>query len=158
MNRRTFIGTSAVAGVGVATTAFQCNSKPKAVVITIITGAIADLKIIFPDLPILNKISALAVSFKAAWDAGKLADARTFFTNLDTLVAQVIADLGINASTRVKLILASLGIGVRVIAALISEQATPEAMAAAGPATVDRVTKLADPKVADALLKAVQPQ
>lgn len=162
MNRREMISTTALGAAGFAVgTAFTAPAcpKPKAVTITIIIGAIAELRLLFPNLEALDKIASLATSLKAAWDAGKLDDARSFFTNLDTLVGQVISDLGINATTRVKLILASLGLGLRVIAALFQEQgnAQPEAMAAAGTQTVDRVKTLADPKVADALLKAVKP-
>lgn len=162
MNRRTFIGTSTVAGVAIATTGFQCG-KPKAVAITIITGAVAELRLLFPDLAVLSKISALAVSFKTAWDAGKFDDARTFFANLDTTIGQVISDLGINATTRVKLILATLGIGLRVVAALIQEQgaAQPGAVKAArarAAGAIDRVAVLSDATAADALLKSSRPQ
>lgn len=156
MNRRTFIGTSAVAGVGIAGMGLKCGGPSVSGIVTIISGAVAELRILFPaQETTLGKIVALANSFNSAWVAGKFADAKTLFLNLDTSVSQVIADLGLNASTRTKLLLASLGLAVRTIAALISEQAVPEAMAAAGATTVDRVKTLADPNVADALLKAV---
>ena len=163
MNRRTFIGTSAVASVGIAGMGLKCGGPSVSGVVTIITGAVAELRILFPaQETTLSKIVSLANSFNAAWVAGKFADAKTFFLNLDTLVSQVIADLGLNATTRTKLLLASLGVAVRTIAALISEQAAaqPEAMRAesiSSPQTTDRVKKLADPKVADDLLKAVRP-
>lgn len=162
MNRRTFIGTTAVAGAGLASMGLKCGGPSVRNTVTIIAGAIAELKPLFPNLDLLDKIITLANSFNNAWTAGKFNDARTFFLNLDTLVGQVIADLGVNATPRMKLILATLGIGVRTIAALIAEQANAQPAAAVAaksrmPKAASRVEQLADPSAADALLKASRP-
>lgn len=160
MNRRTFIGTGAVAGVGIATMGLKCGGPSVNGTVTIIMGAISELRVLFPTVPALDKVISLAKSFNEAWVAGKFDDARSFFENLDTTVGQVIADLGINASTRIKLLLASVGIAVRTIAALIKEQgdanlAVAGAVRQSAPRTVSRIEKLADAAAADQLLKAV---
>lgn len=158
MNRRTFISTSAVAGVALAGTGLKCGGRSISGTIQIIVGGITELKPLFPaHAAALDKIVNLATSFNEAWTAGKFEDAKTFFLNLDTLVGQVIADLGLNASTRVKLLLASIGIAVRVIAALIQEDATPAAAAVVPKGTVDRVRQLADDGAATTLLKGSRP-
>ena len=114
----------------------------------------------FVDGHLLDKIAKLAHDFNDAWVAGKFDSARKFFENLDETVSLVINDLGINAGARVKLLLASLGIAVRTIAALIQEQGQANSVAAraADPATVNRIKQLADPAVADRLLKSVKQQ
>jgi hypothetical protein len=61
----------------------------------------------------LDKIVKLAESFNADWTAGKFDSARAVFESLDSAVQQVISDLNINASPQAKLLLASVGIGVR---------------------------------------------
>lgn len=161
MDRRNFIGNT-VTGVAGFTIASQINCGGKSVsgTVTLITGAISELKLLFPAIPALDKIIKLATDFNADWIAGKFDSARTFFDNLDTTVQTVISDLGLNASARVKLLLASVGIGVRVIAALISEQGAsqPKAMTAANataPSTVNRVKQLANAAEAETILKAV---
>ena len=99
----------------------------------------------------------VANDFNSAWVKGQFDSARQFFESLDETVTLVINDLGIGASTRVKLLLASLGIAVRTIAALISEQGQtqPKAASMAGAKTVNRVKQLANASDADWILKAV---
>lgn len=162
MQRRDFIkGSAAGTASMVVVGAVGCGGKSVSGTVQLITGAIEELKILFPAVPLLDKVVALAKSFNAAWTAGKFDSARTFFENLDTTVQQVISDLGLNASTRVKLLLASVGIALRVIAAMIQEQgqANPAAVSAAqstAPQTVNRVRQLANAGDADLILKAVQ--
>ena len=162
MNRRKFIsGTAAGAGAVLVTSQLGCGGKSVSGTVTLITGAINELKILFPNVSALDKIIKLATDFNDDWVAGKFDSARTFFENLDTTAQQVITDLGLNASTRVKLLLASVGIAVRVIASLISEQGqqTPGAMITAqgtAPKTVSRVKSLSNAADADWILKAVQ--
>jgi len=162
MNRRTFIGTGAVGVASIAVTSqINCGGKSVSGTVTLITGAITELKLLFPSASALDKIIKLATDFNADWVAGKFDSARTFFENLDLTVQQVMNDLGVSASPRAKLLLASVGIAVRVIASLISEQgaAEPRAARAAGaqaPATVSRVKQLSNAADADTILKAVQ--
>ena len=140
----------------------KCGGQSISGTVTIITGAVSELQILFPNESKLAQVIKLANDFNADWTAGKFDSAKTFFENLDVVVGQVISDLGLNASTRVKLLLATLGIAVRTVAALIQEQgnAQPSIAAkarAASPQTVDRVNELANDAVASQLLKAVRP-
>jgi len=160
MNRRTFIGASAAGLAGIAITE-SCGGKSVSGAVTVILGGIAELKLIYPNLAILEKIAKLGASFNNEWVAGKFDSARTTFEALDKAVLQVISDLQINASPQAKLALASLGVGVRLIAALIFNQAQsqPGAMATAqagAPKTVDRVKQLANAADADWILRATQ--
>lgn len=159
LNRRKFIQTGAVgAGSLVVLSQLNCGGKSVGGTVTLITGAIAELKLIFPSLPALDKIVKLATDFNTAWVAGKFDSARTFFESLDTTVQQVMNDLEINGTTRVKLLVATLGIAVRTIAALIAEQGQAvgsRAVRAAG-ATGDRVKQLANAADAARILGAVK--
>jgi len=140
----------------------KCSSPSVKGSVTIITGAVSELQILFPNNSALGKIGSLANDFSKDWSAGNFASARTAFDNLDTLINQVITDLGLNASTRIKLILAALGIGLRVLAAIIAEQGSQNTSASraarvSAPSTVNRINQLADPVVADRLLKSLKP-
>jgi len=163
LNRRSFIqGTATGAASILVLDAVGCGGKSVAGSVTIIQGAASELQVLFPNNPALGKIVSLANDFSKDWSAGNFASARTAFDNLDTEINQVITDLGLNASTRIKLILAALGIGLRAVAAIISEQgqsnpAASRAARDAAPQTVNRVNQLADPTVADRLLKSVKP-
>lgn len=153
MNRRTFIGASAVASAVLVT---NCGGKSVSGTVTIITGAASELKLLFPgNADVLDKISRVAHDFNEAWVAGKFSDARQFFDQLDEFSTLIVNDLSIGATARVKLLLSVLVISVRAIATLISEQATPKATAMAGAATVTRVRQLANPSDADWILRAV---
>ncbi len=163
MNRRNFIKGSAVgAGSILVLDTVGCGGPSLSGTVTIITGAIAELKPLFPDkTSLLDKIAKLATDFNADWTAGKFDSARTIFDNLDSTINQVISDLEVNASTRVKLMLATLGIGIRTVAALISETGAKQPKAASmarstASKTVDRVGSLANPSDADWILKAVR--
>ena len=162
MQRRDFIKGSALgAGALVLASQVDCGGKSVSGAVAILSGAVSELKPLFPNVPKLDQIIKLATDFNADWVAGKFDTARDLFDNLDVVVEQVINDLGINSTTRVKLLLATLGIGLRTIAALIAEQGQAQPIAArragvrAG-STVSRVRELADPSVADTLLKAVK--
>jgi hypothetical protein len=159
MNRRNFIQG---AGIGVASVivveSVGCGGKSISGTVTLITGAISELKLLYPNLPVLDKIVKLSESFNADWVAGKFDTARTFFESLDTTVLQVMNDLGVNASPRAKLLLSTVGIAVRVIASLIAEQgqaAGPQAIRAAGK-TADRIKQLSNAAEADWILRAVK--
>ena len=167
MNRRNFIQTTALVTsgtiAGMAFTAPSCGGKSVSGTVTLITGAISELKLLFlGNKTLLDKIIKLATDFNTDWVAGKFDSARTFFENLDTTVQQVITDLGVNATPRAKLLLASVGIAVRVIASLISEQnlslpsaVSTQAQVRAGK-TADRVRQLSNAADADWILKATQ--
>lgn len=147
-------------GVGslMLTSQINCGGKSISGTIALISGAISELKLLYPNLAVLDKIVKLATDFNRDWVAGKFDSARTFFESLDTTVQQVITDLELNASARVKLLLASVAVGVRLIATLISEQATPSAMATAqvsAPKTVNRIKQLSNPADADWILRSV---
>lgn len=159
--RRTFLkGAGMGAGSLILASQLDCGGKSVSGTVSLISGAVSELRLLYPNLPILDKIVKLATDFNTDWVAGKFDTARTFFENLDTSVQQVITDLGVTASTRAKLLLASVGIAVRTIAALISEQgqSQPGAMktaSAAAPATMNRVRQLSNAADADWILKAV---
>jgi len=163
MNRRNFIQTGAMGGASaLLVSQIGCGGTSVSGTVTILTGAVAELKILFPANALLGKIVSLADDFNKDWVAGKFDSARTLFGNLDVVVSQVISDLGVNASTRIKLLLAALGIALRTIAALIKEQGQQTPLAARtartiAPQTVNRVNQLADPDVADKLLRSVKP-
>lgn len=161
-SRRYFIKAGIAGGAGLALASqLDCGGKSVSGTVTIIAGAVEELQILFPSVPALAQALKLAKDFNADWTAGKFDSARKFFENLDTIVGQVISDLGVNASTRVKLLLATLGIAVRTIAALINEQAQTVSTLAgkartANPRTADRVDELASAAVADRLLATVR--
>lgn len=163
MNRRNFIqGTAVGVGAVLITESIGCGGKSVAPEVAILTGAVEELEILFPAQSVtLKKIVSLAQDFNRDWTAGKFDTAKDFFLNLDILVNQVITDLGASASTRAKLLLAALGIAVRTIAALISEQGAQEPKAAktasaTAPQAVDRVKQLSNAADASWILKAVQ--
>lgn len=159
-NRRDFIKGAATATVGIVIVeSLNCGGKSVSGTVTLITGAISELKLLYPSLPILDKVVRLATDFNKDWTDGKFDSARTFFENLDSTVQQVITDLGINASPRAKLLLASVGIAVRVIASLINEQGQQAGVMAeanaTAPKTVSRIKQLSNAADSDWILRAV---
>jgi hypothetical protein len=162
MNRRQAITTLGLGGAGLAASQISCGGPSVSGTVRILSGAASELKILFPAQgSTLDKIVTLGTDFDKFWVAGKFDSAKTVFENLDTIINQVITDLGVNANTHVKLLLATLGIALRTVAAIIAEQGQNRPLAArragaTAPATVNRVNQLADPSVADRLLKAVK--
>lgn len=159
-SRRKFIKSAGIgAGSLLLASQLDCGGQSVSGTVTLITGGVSELKLLFPSNPLLDKIVKLATDFNADWVAGKFDSARTFFENLDSTVQQVIGDLGVTASPRVKLLLASLGIAVRIIASLIGEQATPAAVRAASdaaPQAVSRIKELSNAADAERILSAVK--
>lgn len=141
MNRRNFIQTTAVGAASVVTlNQIGCGGKSVSGMVAILSGGVSELKILFPSNSLLDKIVSLATDFNSDWVAESSTPREPF-----SRLGQVMNDLGVNASTRVKLLLAGLGIALRTIAALIQEQgqAQPKAAQAAEPAPRRQLIALA---------------
>lgn len=160
MDRRQFVqGATTGAAALLITESSSCGGKSVETEAAIGQVALGALKALYPNKPIFDQASKLFADFNADWIAGKFDSARTVFDNLDTLITQIINDLEINASPRVKFILITLMGAFRAIAAIIAEQSTPTTAAAArrsAASTVDRVKQLSNPADAAWILKAVQ--
>lgn len=162
MNRSEFIKCSVIGSASlILASQLDCGGKSLSGTVQILISGAYELKVLFPSNVLLDKIIALAVDFNKDWVAGKFDSARSLFENLDSTIQQVITDLDVNATPRVKLLLASLGVALRVVAALIDEQGASQPKAAAmaratASRTVDRVKQLSNSSDADSILKAVK--
>jgi hypothetical protein len=113
----------------------------------------------------IRKIVAVAHDFDAAYKAGKFADALTIFTNLTSLVDQLVADIGTALSPQIKTALAIAGVAIRTIALLLQQQGNnaPAAVTAAmrtsarPSSEIENVNRLADVGAIDAIFAAAKP-
>ncbi len=157
MNRRTFVGTTALAGAGLALGASKCGGKSVTAEIGIIQSTILALKPLLPGQAVLlDKVSKLAGDFGAAYARGDFASAKTFFASLADNITTLIGDIGA-ASPRVQFLVAVVGIAVRAIAALLNEQSTPAIESMASPAEADRVHAMGSADAAAKALKVAKP-
>src|SRR5215472_2448281 len=157
MHRRQFIQTTSTGAAALGVLSITgCSGKSVAATVMIITGAIQELKPLYPGAAArLDEIVKLATDFNNDWIAGNFDSAKAIFQNLDTLIGQVITDLSITASTKVKLLLATIGIALRTIAAIIAEQGATAGIKAGnipGP-LANRLKVLTNAQEADQILK-----
>lgn len=136
--------TGSIAGFAVVP-APACNPKNLSTYVSMIAGGFVEVKVLLPDLGLssflVNQISGyidkgltIARQFDEAYKAGKFTDASTLFTNLGSLLTQVITTLGIAIDNQgVKAALAAIAIARIAIAILLQKQAQsrPEVLAAA---------------------------
>lgn len=138
MNRRQMIQTTALGGagfaIGTAFTAPACNPKNLSSYVQMIAGGFTEIKALLPDLglsqSIITKVAELidkgvkiAQDFDAAYRAGKFSDASTLFTNLGSVITQIVTTLGVSTENRaVKVALAAVGIARVAIAILLKKQ------------------------------------
>lgn len=147
MNRRQMISTSALAAggfaLGGAMTAPQCSgARNLSTYVQMIAGGFSEMKVLLPDLglsqsmvarvaELLDKGVAIAKDFDKAYREGKFTDARTLFTNLGSLVTQVITVLGVSTENRgVKVALAAIGIARIAVAIILDRQLSQPSAAA----------------------------
>lgn len=146
MNRRQMITTSALGAAGFAVgtgfTAEACSPKNLSTYVQMIAGGFSEIKVLLPDLGLSQSIIAkvaelidksvkIAKDFDDAYKAGKFTDARTLFTNLGSLVTQVITTLGLSVENQgVRIALAAIAIARIGIAIILDRQLSQPSMAA----------------------------
>lgn len=164
MNRREMITTTGlgVAGFAIGTgfTAPACNPKNLSSYVQMIAGGFTEIKVLLPDLGLSQSIIAqlaefidkgvkIAQDFDTAYKAGKFKDAATLFTNLGSIISQVVSTLGVSVENRaVKVALAAIAIARVAVAILLTKQAEdqPQVAAQAGtmpPQAVSEIQRLA---------------
>lgn len=147
MNRREMITTTALGtagfAVGAGFSAPACGVKNLATYVQMIAGGFSEIKVLLPDLGLSQSIIAkvaelidkgvkIAKDFDEAYKAGKFADAATLFSNLGSLISQMINTLGVSTENRaVKVALAAIGIARVAIAILLNKQAQDDPQVAA---------------------------
>lgn len=162
MNRRTFIGTGALAGAGALIAAETgCAPKSVEVEIGILQSSIIALKPLLPaQATLLDKIGKLAGDFNTSYKAGNFTSAKDFFNSLADNIDVLISDVG-GATPRVQFLVALAGVAIRAVAALLNEQGTTQPAAGAmatslSPDTVNRVQQLGGADAAARMLQSVK--
>lgn len=138
MNRREMITTTALGAAGFAVgtgfTAGACSPKNLSTYVQMIAGGFSEIKVLLPDLGLSQSVIAkvaelidkgvkIAKDFDDAYKAGKFSDAATLFSNLGSLISQVVSTLGVSTENRaVKVALAAIGIARVAIAILLANQ------------------------------------
>lgn len=138
MNRREMITTTALGGAGfVVGTGFAapaCNTKSLSTYAQMVAGGFAEVKSLLPTLglsqtiiaqiaDLLDKGVKIAKDFDQAYKDGKFTDAATLFTNLGSIVSQVVSTLGISVENRsVKIALAAIGVARVAISILLQRE------------------------------------
>lgn len=179
-SRRSFLKTTSIAAVGagsfalgVGATAPQCGGvKNLSTYVQMIAGGFTEIKVLLPDLglsqaiiakvaDLLDKGVKVAADFDKAYRDGKFTNARTLFTNLGSLVTQVITTLGVSVDNRgVKIALAAIGIARVAVAIILDRQLSQPSVAAEvqasrskpeNAAALDEVKRLANTDVSGIL-------
>lgn len=141
-SRRRFLKTGGLAlggaagfAIGTGATAPACNPKNLSTYVQMFAGGFSEIKVLLPDLGLSQSIIAkvaelidkgikIAEAFDKAYKAGKFRDAATLFTNLGSIVSEVVTTLGVSTENRaVKVALAAIGIARVAIAIILSRQA-----------------------------------
>ncbi len=160
MNRRSFIQTTATAGVGaLALTQISCG-KSIGNEIAIIISTAGELKPLLPNQSaLLDKISLVASDFNKSYSAGDFNSATNFFNSLADNVSTLSHDIGAD-NPHIAFLVAIISIGVHAVAALLSSQSTPttltKAASIAGAQSVNRAQQMASQASAKAVLNAVK--
>lgn len=149
MNRREMISTTAMAGagfiIGTGFTAPACpGAKNLSTYVQMLAGGFSEIKSLLPTLglsqstidkvaDLIDKGVKIAKDFDAAYRAGKFSDAATLFTNLGSMISQVISTLGLSVENKaVKVALAAIGIARVAIAILLQREAVAQSQVMAG--------------------------
>lgn len=128
-SKRSFL---AVAGLGAtgfalgtAFTAPACSAKSVSAEIIVVETF---LKVVAVEIPnqsaIITKILKVADDFNADYQRGDFANAAAIFATLETDTTQLIADLGVNVSQRVKIALVLIDAAITAIGELLKSQKT----------------------------------
>jgi hypothetical protein len=148
MNRRDMISVTTLAGggflTGVGFTTPQCGSpRNLSTYVQMIAGGFTEIKVLLPELglsqaiidqvaSLLDKGVKIAKDFDTAYRAGKFTDASTLFTNLGSMVTQVVSTLGIATDNRaVKIALAAIGVARVALAIILQRQVDNQPQVAA---------------------------
>ena len=164
LNRRGFIQTGALAGVGTLALSSQaCKPKDVGAEVAAITSFLHEISPLLPaQAQLITKIVKVASDFNEAYQAGKFENATSFFANLSDLIDQLTGDLDVNVPPQVKIAIAIVNAAVRAIAVLMHSQATPAIRAMSATATTEqkrgaaKIEKLSDPDAIDAVFRALK--
>lgn len=149
MNRREMITTSAMAGagfaVGTGSTAPACEkAKNLSTYVQMFAGGFVEIKELLPSLglpqsiitqiaSLIDKGVSIASAFDKAYKDGKFTDAATLFSNLGTIVSDVVRTLGVSTENRaVKVALAAIGIARVAISIILKREVDAQAQVAGG--------------------------
>lgn len=131
MNRRTMLGVSGAAAVGVAVTTACPGAKNLSVYVQTVVGALREIGPLLPGAAgLIAKAITIAEDFDKAYREGKFDNAKVLFENLAGVISQIATDAGVN-NAQVKVALLLAGIAMRAIAVLLSVQASNPEVAAA---------------------------
>lgn len=130
MNRRQAITSIGLGGAGFAATAAfnapACSGKSVGAEVTVVETF---LKVVAVEIPnqsaTITRILKVADDFNTDYQRGDFANAATIFATLEGDITQLIADLGVNVSDRVKTALVLIDAGVTAIWELLNSQKTP---------------------------------
>ncbi len=160
MNRRKFITTSAVAGIGtLAISQIGCG-KSIANEVSVIASTVGELKPLLPNqAQLLDTIAKVAGDFNTAYSAGDFNSAASFFDSLATNVSTLANDIGVD-NPHLTFLVAIISVCVHAVAALLQSQSTTTSVAkarsVAGPQSVSRAQQMASKASASAVLNAVK--
>ena len=167
MNRRQFTKRAALtmAVAGLTGSAFKCGSEKVSIYVQTISSFLNEIAGILPTYAArIAQIVKVASDFDAAYRRGDFANASTFFNGLAENVATFTGDLGLTASSQVKIALAIVNASVRAIAVLLQSQgatqpaavANAKASSKASARSISIIEKLAAPAAIDSALQAVK--
>jgi len=165
MNRRQFTwrGLLTVLTLGLAGSAFKCDSDKVSIYVLTITNFLKQISSLMPQWAAsITKILAVATDFDAAYKRGDFSNADNLFNTLDENITTLTKDLGINLSDHVKMLLAVIGATVQTVAVLLHEQiikqpaAIRSAIAARSPKSASAVERLASQAAVDATYQAAK--
>lgn len=130
MNRRQAITSIGLGSAGFAATAAftapACSAKSVGAEISVVETF---LKVVATELPnqsaIITKILKIADDFNVDYQRGDFANAASIFASLETDITQLITDIGVNVSSRVKIALVLIDAAVTAIGELLKSQKTP---------------------------------
>lgn len=129
ITRREAIATIGLGSAGyMATAAFTapaCSAKSVGAEIVVVKSF---LKVVSTEIPgqpaMITKILKVADDFNADYQRGDFVSAGTIFATLEGDITQLISDLGVNVSNRVKTALVLIDAGVTAIWELLNSQKT----------------------------------
>lgn len=161
MNRREVLKGAGVTTAVVAFGGLQAACKPANLSFWVqsVVGALTEIANLIPGQgAFIKKIITVAQDFDAAYKAGKFSDALTLFTNLTSLIDQLVGDIGGQLSPQIKTALAIAGVAIRTIALLLKQQGekVPSVSAISSP-EIDNVRRLANERAIDAIYDAAKP-
>jgi len=167
MNRRTFAkrGAIGLAALTLTTSAYKCGAEKVTIYVQTISAFLNEIAGLLPaQAQFIARIISVAGEFDSAYRRGDFTNATTFFNTLVGNISTLMAAIGINLSSQVKVALAIVSSSVRLIAVLLQQQGTaqPEVVSrarAASPAAntaISTIERLANPSAVSAAFEAAK--